>query len=239
MKKISIALLVLVLLALGVLIYYKSTLVSKVDTFTACADAGYPVLESYPRQCRTPDGRSFVEDISNNKEDLIRVSDLKAGDFITSPLTISGQARGQWFFEASFPIRLLDNNGVEVAVGIAQAESDWMTTDFVPFKTTLTFTKPETELGTLVFQKDNPSGLPEFDDSLVIPVSFTKKVEVSSCRPTGCSSEICSDQDVASNCIFKEEYACYKKALCERQTSGVCGWTETSEFKACISSIKK
>lgn len=29
-------------------------------TFEDCAAAGYPVMESYPEQCRTPDGRLFV-----------------------------------------------------------------------------------------------------------------------------------------------------------------------------------
>jgi spore germination protein GerM len=33
----------------------------RVTSFEACADAGYLVHESYPRQCRTPDGRLFVE----------------------------------------------------------------------------------------------------------------------------------------------------------------------------------
>jgi hypothetical protein len=32
-----------------------------VNSFEECAAAGYPVAESYPRRCTTPDGRSFVE----------------------------------------------------------------------------------------------------------------------------------------------------------------------------------
>ena len=34
-----------------------------ISSFTECVAAGYPVAESYPRQCRTPDGRNFVEQI--------------------------------------------------------------------------------------------------------------------------------------------------------------------------------
>ena len=34
-----------------------------IDDFASCAGAGYPVMESYPRQCRTPDGRTFVEEL--------------------------------------------------------------------------------------------------------------------------------------------------------------------------------
>ena len=35
-----------------------------IDSFAECAAAGYPVGESYPRQCWTPDGRQFTEEIS-------------------------------------------------------------------------------------------------------------------------------------------------------------------------------
>ena len=42
------------------------------------------------------------------------------------------------------------------------------------------------------------------------------------CRKTGCSKQICSDQDVMSTCEWREEYA-YQKATCERQRDGKCG----------------
>ena len=36
---------------------------SVVTNFDECVAAGNPVMESYPRQCRTEDGRVFVEDV--------------------------------------------------------------------------------------------------------------------------------------------------------------------------------
>jgi len=33
----------------------------KISNFQDCVDAGYPVMESYPRQCRTADDRAFTE----------------------------------------------------------------------------------------------------------------------------------------------------------------------------------
>jgi hypothetical protein len=58
---------------------------------------------------------------------------------------------------------------------------------------------------------------------------------VSTCHIGGCSGEVCSDRpDMASNCIYREEFACYKKATCERQSSGACGWTDTPELRACL-----
>jgi hypothetical protein len=37
--------------------------VKSVNSFEECQEAGYPVAESYPRQCFTPDGRGFTEDV--------------------------------------------------------------------------------------------------------------------------------------------------------------------------------
>ncbi|MEK7614829.1 MAG: Gmad2 immunoglobulin-like domain-containing protein, partial [Patescibacteria group bacterium] len=78
-----------------------------------------------------------------------------------------------WYFEASFPVELQDKNGNVIAQGPAQAQGDWMTDAYVPFEATLTFTKPaDGETGTLILRKDNPSGLPEHDDFVKIPVKF-------------------------------------------------------------------
>ncbi len=102
--------------------------------------------------------------------DLIRVSSPAEDELVASPLQVTGEARGNWYFEASFPMELLDANGNQIALGIGEAQGDWMTTDFVPFRGTLVFTTASTPTGTLVLHKDNPSGLAEFDDEVRIPV---------------------------------------------------------------------
>ena len=95
------------------------------------------------------------------------------GDVVTSPLIVRGKARGTWYFEASFPVILTDWDGKIIAQVPAQAQSDWMTTDWVPFEATLTFDLPSYgKRGTLIFRKDNPSGLPEHDDAVEILVEF-------------------------------------------------------------------
>jgi len=105
--------------------------------------------------------------------DIIKVFSPTSGALITSPMSVTGEARGNWYFEASFPVRLYDANGKELAVIPAQAEGEWMTTNYVPFSVTLNFETPTTPTGTLVLEKDNPSGLPEFDDKVSIPVRFS------------------------------------------------------------------
>ena len=108
------------------------------------------------------------------KEDLISVEAPMAYEEISSPLVLKGKARGPWFFEASFPVRLIDENGKELTVAIATAKTDWMTTDFVDFETELNFPIPATQKGFLIFEKDNPSGLPEHADELRVPVVFSQ-----------------------------------------------------------------
>lgn len=109
----------------------------------------------------------------SNKSDLIRITNILPNQTISSPLNIEGEARGIWFFEASFPIALLDQDRNIIIQGVAQAVDDWMTTDFVRFKAKLEFTKPlNSNQGFLIFKKDNPSGLPQYDDSYEMIVNF-------------------------------------------------------------------
>lgn len=111
------------------------------------------------------------------KAEKIKLDTLKVGDVVASPLTITGKARGSWFFEASFPVKLVDANNKLVANGVAQAKGEWMTTEFVPYSVTLTFAPPATATGTLILQKDNPSGLPANDDEMRLPVRFVASAE--------------------------------------------------------------
>lgn len=101
----------------------------------------------------------------------IRVDNIKDGQEVSNPFVIKGYARGYWFFEASFPIELVDINGNILTTAIAQAEGEWMTTDFVPFSATLSYVKPtSTKQALIVLSKDNPSGDPDKDQSIFIPV---------------------------------------------------------------------
>lgn len=104
-------------------------------------------------------------------KDLIEVTSPLSGK-VSSPVVVTGRARGNWYFEASFPVQVLDQDGTVLGTGIAQAQGEWMTTEFVPFRGEIIFTKPKSKSGFLVFRKDNPSGLSEYDDSLNVPVTF-------------------------------------------------------------------
>src|SRR3989338_7748710 len=47
-----------------VLLGNKEVGVAAITNFQECADAGYPIMESYPEQCATPDGRTFLNEAS-------------------------------------------------------------------------------------------------------------------------------------------------------------------------------
>ena len=94
---------------------------------------------------------------------------------ITSPLIISGEAPGFWYFEATFPVVLVNWDGLIIAEGYATAQSDWMTEEMVPFTATLEFIQPEYgDTGAFILQRDNPSGLPENDDAVEFPIRFVE-----------------------------------------------------------------
>lgn len=147
-------------------------------SFEDCVRAGYPILESYPRQCKTPDDRTYAEEIqekitySNATSDNIVVDLPFPGSVTGKEFTITGKARGTWFFEASFPIEVLDKNGKSLVQTHAQAQGDWMTTEFVPFKAAITIPKTYTGKATLILKKDNPSGLPEKEASISFPFTI-------------------------------------------------------------------
>ena len=208
-----------------------------VTNFEECLAAGNSVMESYPRQCRAGE-QTFTEFIGNEleKTDLIRINTPRPNQTISSPLTITGEARGNWYFEASFPVVLTDWDGLIIAQGIATAKSNWMTTDFVPFKATLTFTVDKnvySNRGSLILKKDNPSGLPEHDDALEIPVMFAGVTA----PPVACTQEakLCPDGSAVgrtgTNCEFSPcpsgGLSCLKDADCP-STNYTCEETQGS-----------
>lgn len=104
------------------------------------------------------------------KEGLIEVSAPAAGATVGSPLVITGRARGTWFFEGSFPVKIVDKGGSLVTSTYATAQTDWMTEDWVEFVSTVNFSVVTSTPAMIVLEKDNPSGLPEHDDSISFPV---------------------------------------------------------------------
>lgn len=100
----------------------------------------------------------------------LRVASPRPNAVVSDPLTVGGEARGPWYFEGSFPVRLLDGEGRELGAASARAEGEWTTGDFVPFGATLNFRAASTGTGLLVLERSNPSGLAENAATVVVPV---------------------------------------------------------------------
>ncbi len=74
-KKFTYSLATIVIVALGAALAYfffnpraESPVPARaIKNFEECAAAGYPVGESYPRQCWTPDGKHFVEELNDTQ----------------------------------------------------------------------------------------------------------------------------------------------------------------------------
>jgi hypothetical protein len=132
--------------------------------------AGYFAVQkaSSPKETQVAKGNAL------DKYSFIRANSPQSNAVIENPVLVEGKARGTWFFEASFPVRVVDSAGKELGVGIARALSDWMTQDFVPFQVQVRFQKSSTKTGFVVLEKDNPSGLKENADELRIPVRFAE-----------------------------------------------------------------
>lgn len=110
-------------------------------------------------------------------DDMVVIDQPLIDETIRSPLKVTGKARGTWFFEASFPVILTDWDGRIIAQAPAAAVGDWMTTDWVPFEAALIFENPAavtSPRGALILRKDNPSGLPQYDDAREIQVFFAR-----------------------------------------------------------------
>ncbi|HEU4677682.1 MAG TPA: Gmad2 immunoglobulin-like domain-containing protein [Candidatus Paceibacterota bacterium] len=114
---------------------------------------------------------------ATSSTDVVIIDAPRPNATVTSPVTVTGKARGNWYFEGSFPIVVVNWDGLIIGQGVAHADGEWMTTDYVPFSASISYAlASETPYarGSIILKKDNPSGLPENDDSREIPVTFSE-----------------------------------------------------------------
>ncbi len=148
------------------------------QSFAECEKAGYPIMESYPRQCRTPEGKTYVEEIlekatyDNATADMITVELPFPGSVVGKDFSVKGSARGGWYSEGSFAVEVLKPDGTLLVRALAAPEKEWMTPELVPFTAQMKI--PATYIGpaTLILRKDNPSGLPKNDASMSFPITI-------------------------------------------------------------------
>jgi hypothetical protein len=102
----------------------------------------------------------------------IKITSPKPGSVVLSPVKIEGEAKGSWFFEGVFPVKIEDEKGNVLGEGNAGAKGEWMTENFVPFSTEIKFNPGDASKGFLIISKDNPSGDPSKEENVKIPILF-------------------------------------------------------------------
>ncbi len=105
------------------------------------------------------------------------VTSPAAGAATTSPLTVTGVAPNDWYFEAVFDAVLLDAQGNLLTQAPAQAQTDWTKPGPVPFKAVLSYAVDATQTGTVVLTEDQTGKGEDGDDAPLrevrIPVTLT------------------------------------------------------------------
>lgn len=110
---------------------------------------------------------------TSEKGVVIKVYIPDSSEELTSPVVVMGEVPGNWSFEASFPIKIVDEDGSVIVQAVAQLQDNWMTDQLVPFIAVLTFDDVSSRDATLILEKDNPSGLESNDDSVKIPITIS------------------------------------------------------------------
>jgi hypothetical protein len=149
LKVIAIGLAVIIVVLLGVILFAK------------------PVQEP-----AATNNATSTQQATFSPDGSIAISMPAYGGVIASPVGIVGQAAGNWFFEGSFPIMILDGDGTVLGTGAAQALGNWMTTSTVAFSANIPFTMPKYTTGTIVFANDNPSGAPQNAKQFRLQIHF-------------------------------------------------------------------
>jgi hypothetical protein len=175
-KTIIIILLAILIVVLGVAIALIT--VFPITSVKTDVENNTPVITGNPD---ISDAKTPPVDNTNDGQVIVQkniiVESPQLNENITSPYIAIGKAKG-WYFEGEFPVRLVDSNGKELAVGHAKAQTDWMVDSFVSFRAELIFNPGTAKTGKLIFEKSNPSDLREFDEKFEIPVKFAENNKI-------------------------------------------------------------
>lgn len=136
-------------------------------------DFSLPVLNDAGTATSTPQTPSVNTPNAtyhNATSDTIQVTSPLPGATVSSVFTVTGRARGSWYFEANFPLDVRSATGTVLVQSPVQAGGEWMTSNFVPFSVLVTVPAWYKGEAVLILHKDNASGLPEHDASMSIPI---------------------------------------------------------------------
>ncbi|MDB5187767.1 MAG: hypothetical protein JWO50_287 [Candidatus Kaiserbacteria bacterium] len=160
---ILIAILIIVLAAAG---YWFATQGSMMTSNTATTTATTTTTAD-TNTTGTP-GNTTATPALSSKVHVVLPQPNQSVDPIFS---VSGEAPGPWFFEGSFPVQIRDKSNNILQQATAKALGTWTTEGQVKFAVSITVTQFHGP-ATVILLRDNPSGMPENDDSVSIPITI-------------------------------------------------------------------
>lgn len=214
--------------------------IKEITSFVECEAAGNPVMESYPRQCAAS-GQTFVEiipeDVTVIGEQVCLEKRAEVDAAVTLECALGFETDDGRSLALDIPEELLDKIPMKTTVKLSGtlvpveslSHESWQQYDIAGVLTVANVMRAEAPSESEAPYRSLPPAEQE-------PIAPTPEDPVTrACYVGGCSSQVCSDSpDVVTTCEWREEYACYGGAVCERQDSGKCGWTYTDEVKACF-----
>jgi len=186
MKKNTIQIILIILIILAILVGFWFLLKSNTDETSQLNDPTLPVNNNeLPDNQADLDDRQGVDENNNNdndddlitiRDEEIKVSSPQKNEIVSSPITVEGEATGPWYFEASFSLKLIDDNtGEVISESYVTSLEEWMTEDLVPFSGEIEFSVDKETEAKLLFESANPSGLPKNLKTYSIPVTLMPK----------------------------------------------------------------
>lgn len=115
----------------------------------------------------------FTDSPSNSETSNEITLDQDLTSPVSSPLVLTGTVDPSWMYEGQFMAKLLDENRKVIVQAPATEEvpGSWMSGEPVKFSARLEY-QTQNEKGYLVFENDNPSGLPENSKQVEYEVTF-------------------------------------------------------------------
>ena len=136
----------------------------------------YEICKQLTTICEKDAQEEEIENIGgevlSEKGQTLYLDNIKSGDTVQIGYEMKGQAPGSWYFEGSFPVRVLNIQGEVVSSLVASTSDDWMTENSVPFSVVIDFPLEQESAFVLQFEKSNPSGLEENSDIAKIAISI-------------------------------------------------------------------
>ncbi len=138
----------------------------------------YELCEQLTGMC-SEDEEVNEEEVLSEKGNKLVLENLKDGDTVDEDFEVKGKVSGEWFFEGTFPVRVLTENEEIIKSLSATTDDDWMTSDLVSFSFKLDTNLEKESVVVIRFEKANPSGIGENDDyaQVTIKIKPVEKIE--------------------------------------------------------------